>query len=354
MEFGLLSLTQRPNRDLADAWEQDLQEVVEADRLGFVEAWVTEHYGPYRGSKMIPFAELFLCKAAGLTKRIRLGPGIRALPLFHPVQVATEAATCDHLSSGRYMAGFGAGEAGRDVAGNLGLGSSSERYDRMFEAIDLILRCWTEPEAFNFEGRFYHCHDVLINPKPLQQPHIPVALACSRSDSTLQYAAVHGFKPLIGWFDPPPGLGEAAQIFMDAGKEAGTNPRRADIRMPRFVHVAETTKKAWEEVQEWQPHLERRKQLFAWQFRRLVPEGGSIEDVTLERMADNGAIFVGDPEAVYQGIKDMYDEVGGFGVLLLQTGWRDDGPREERFRTLRLFMEQVAPRLANLDPDASN
>src|SRR5436189_4130428 len=108
MEFGLLSLDERPNRVLADAWEEDLQEIVEADRLGFSEAWITEHFGPYR-SNMLPLADLFIAKIAGLTKQIRLGPGIRALPLFHPVQVATGAAVCDHLSGGRYMAVSGAG-----------------------------------------------------------------------------------------------------------------------------------------------------------------------------------------------------------------------------------------------------
>ena len=46
MQFGLLSLDERPNRSLADAWEEDLREVIEADRLGFQEAWITEHFGP--------------------------------------------------------------------------------------------------------------------------------------------------------------------------------------------------------------------------------------------------------------------------------------------------------------------
>src|SRR5207249_3728175 len=120
--------------------------------------------------------------------------------------------------------------------------------------------------------------NVKINPLPLQQP-LPAALACSRTDSTLQYAATHGMYPLISFFDPPAGLADMGQIFMDAGKEAGTDTRRADIRMPRFVHVAETSKQAWLEAQDWVPHMERRKQLFAWQFRRLVPPGGSLEDV---------------------------------------------------------------------------
>jgi alkanesulfonate monooxygenase SsuD/methylene tetrahydromethanopterin reductase-like flavin-dependent oxidoreductase (luciferase family) len=219
----------------------------------------------------------------------------------------------------------------------------------MFEAMDLIQRCWIEPEAFDYDGRFYQCKNVKINPLPLQQP-LPVALACSRTDSTLQYAATHSMNPLISFFDPPAGLADMGQTYMDAGKAAGRETRRGDIRMPRFVHVADTTKQARAEAEDWAPHLERRKQLFGWQFRRLVPPGGLLEDVTIDSMADAGSIFIGDPDTVYRGIKAMYDEVGGFGVLLLMTG-TDIGNPEDPFSSMRLFMEQVAPRLAKLDPD---
>ena len=352
MEFGLFSLTERPTRGPTEAWDEDLQEIVEADRLGFHEALISEHFLPFR-SNMLPFADLLICKAAALTKQIRLGPGIRALPVFHPVQVATEAAVCDVLSGGRYVAGFGAGgEGGGDVAKNLGIGELSERRDRMLEAIDLILRCWTEPEPFDFDGRFYHCTNVRINPLPVQQPHMPALLACSRTDSTLQFAAAHGLCPLISFYDPPSGLAEYGQIFMDAGRETGRETRRADIRMPRFVHVAESAKEARAEAEDYIPNLQRRKQLFPWQFRRLIPPDGTIDDVTLDSMMDAGSIFIGDPDTVYQGIRNMYDEVGGFGVLLLMAG-RDLGTREQRFRSLRLFAEEIAPRLAALDPDAA-
>src|SRR5207244_1799847 len=75
MKIGLLTLTQRPTRTPGAAWEEDLQEIIEADRLGVSEAWITEHFGPFR-SNMLPLADLFICKAAALTTQIRLGPGI--------------------------------------------------------------------------------------------------------------------------------------------------------------------------------------------------------------------------------------------------------------------------------------
>jgi hypothetical protein len=53
---------------------------------------------------------------------------------------------------------------------------------------------------------------------------------------------------------------------------------------------------------------------------------------------------------IYHGIKNVYDEIGGFGVLLLLAG-KDWDTREQRERSMQLFMSDVAPRLANLDPD---
>lgn len=349
MQFGIFSHDERNYGVAADAWDEDLREVRAADRLGFSEAWITEHFGAAR-TGIQTCADLFICKAAALTKRIRLGPGIRALPLYHPVHVATEAAVCDHLTRGRYMAGFGAGGERGNTAMNLGLGDVSERHDRMYEGIDLVLRCWSEPEPFDYDGRFWQCRNVKINPRPLQQP-IPAALACSRSDSTLQFAAARGMMPLFGFFEPPSAFREMAEIFLNAGQAAGRQPRRTDIRIPRYVHVSDSVHRARAEVRDsLTPLLERRKHDFPWQFRRLVPEGGTLDDVTFDYMADVGSIFVGDPDSVYQGLKGAYDEMGGFGVLLLMVG-KDAGTRQQRMRSMRLFMQQVAPRLAELDPD---
>ena len=70
MEFGLFSNDRRPDRTLGEAWDEDIREIVAADRLGFHEAWLSEHQTP---------AELIIAKAAALTSRSRLGAGGRPL-----------------------------------------------------------------------------------------------------------------------------------------------------------------------------------------------------------------------------------------------------------------------------------
>lgn len=154
MQFGLFSNGHRLNDVAKTSYEEDLAEIVLADKLGIQEAWISEHGSlvNFQRPDQMPSADLLICKAAGLTKQIRMGPGIRALPYYHPLQVATDMAVCDHLTNGRYLAGFGVG---------LGGGSKPQRGpvrgDRRamtHEAIDLILTAWTAPEPFDWHGEF--------------------------------------------------------------------------------------------------------------------------------------------------------------------------------------------------------
>ncbi len=139
MRFGLFSNGQRRNGVAKISYEEDLQEVILADALGIDEAWISEHgvFVSYHAPDQLPSADPFICKAAALTKRIKMGPGIRALPYFHPLQVATDAAVCDHLTDGRYMAGFGLGIGdGGGLRGKL----PAQQREMMREAIDIILK----------------------------------------------------------------------------------------------------------------------------------------------------------------------------------------------------------------------
>ena len=76
-----------------------------------------------------------------------MGPGIRPLPFFHPLQIATDCAVCDHLTGGRYMAGFG---VGINAQNNTQRGALTHDPRVMFrEAVDLILKAWEAPEPFD-------------------------------------------------------------------------------------------------------------------------------------------------------------------------------------------------------------
>src|SRR5947199_9599394 len=106
MQFGLFSESgYKLNPVSAEAFDEDLAEIVLADRLGYSEAWIAEPNTVRPNT--VTDANLMICRLAGLTKNIRLGTGIRSLPLLHPINVVREANMCDQLTRGRYMFGYG-------------------------------------------------------------------------------------------------------------------------------------------------------------------------------------------------------------------------------------------------------
>src|SRR5439155_4646814 len=170
MEFGLFSNGFRPHTTAAATYEEDLQDLIVADELGFRDAWISEHHGePVYVDKVdtLPIPELLMCKAAGLTKRIRMGPAVKVIHLYHPVDTAIQAAVTDHVTGGRYMFGFGSGFPSPLFSEERGL-PYDQRHPRLMEALDLILRCWSAKEPFDWDGAHWQAKAVTALPRPLQ------------------------------------------------------------------------------------------------------------------------------------------------------------------------------------------
>jgi alkanesulfonate monooxygenase SsuD/methylene tetrahydromethanopterin reductase-like flavin-dependent oxidoreductase (luciferase family) len=347
MNIGIFSNGERQNQIAKITYDEDLAEVILADELGIQEAWISEHgtFVTFHAPDQLPSAELFICKAAVLTKQIRMGPGIRPLPYFHPLQVATDAAVCDHLTNGRYMAGFGVG-LGSKTPQRGPLPGDTRAMAR--EAIEMILTAWTAPEPFDWKGQFWQGERLQIIPQPLTKPYMDVGMACSRSEGTLELTAQKGFIPLLSWLPPPKQVKEMIEIYQRAGSEARRAAPRSRVRVSRMVYVTDSVAQAKREL----GAVDLGAAKVTGRLNQYIPEGGTRDDLTMEYMIDRGAFFCGAPDTVYKQIEDFYHEVGGFGVLLLLAG-KDWGTREQRERSTRLFMSEVAPRLASLNPDAA-
>jgi limonene 1,2-monooxygenase len=370
MDFGLFSQHHRPSRGVADAYEEDLLEVVTADQLGYREAWISEHAFP---------AELFIAKAAGLTQSIRLGPGVRPLAIHHPLQVAIEANACDQLTRGRYQFGFGLGGplGGPRKMEQRGLGDDTQRRARMWEAIEFIRRAWTSPEPFDFEGAFWQGTGIKVEPPPFQVPHPPIAISTSGSQETLETAGREGFSLLLGPNDDAESVSEMLAQYSAASVQAGSPRPRGAVRLSRLVYVADDTPQAIADLRTTLgAQVETERELFRQHLERAAGNGlgeeayaqdpvlrtgsrvlaalGSDrpEALTLEALVESGYYLVGDPDTVAGHVRRLFAATGGFGTLLLLAG-RDLGTREGRVRSLRLFMEQVAPRLRELMPPGS-
>ena len=103
MEFGLFQNGFRPTTSAAQTYDEDLAEIVLADQLGFRDVWISEHHGePVYINKVdtLPIPELLMCRAASVTKNIRMGPAVKLLHLAHPLDIALQAAITDHMLHG--------------------------------------------------------------------------------------------------------------------------------------------------------------------------------------------------------------------------------------------------------------
>ena len=345
MEFGLFSNGERGNPVAKSTYDEDLEEVVFADEIGLGEAWISEHGTLLSWEKpdTLPCADLFICKAAALTRNIRMGPGIRPLPFFHPVQVATDVAVCDHLTGGRYLAGFGLGiGTGNGQRGEL----PGDRRVMMAEAIDLILKCWTAPEPFDWDGEIWRGRNWHIVPQPLTRPRPEVGIACSRTEGTLDLAARKGFLPLLSWTPSTEQVRQMLEIYMDGGN-GDIPPRRGRARVARVVYVAESDAQARKDLS----GVELGSAVKSGRLDHFVSNDGSRADLTMANLLKTDAFFAGSPDTVYAKLRNFHDAVGGFGTLLIIAG-RNWGTWAQRKRSWTLFMEEVAPRLAGLDADA--
>ena len=205
MRFGLFYEHQVPKPweegDERRVMEEALEEAELADRLGFECFWLVEHHfmDEYSHSSA---PEIFLAALSQRTERIRLGHGIiHSLPAInHPARVAERVSTLDLLSGGRVEFGTGEGSSQVELAG-FGVDPKLKR-EMWEEGVRVALRCMTEVPFTGHIGKYVKMPPRNVVPKPLQKPHPPVWLACSRRE-TIHLAAQLGMGALaFAFFDP--------------------------------------------------------------------------------------------------------------------------------------------------------
>ncbi len=353
MKFGVFSNGFRPHTTAQQTYDEDIHEIVLADELGFEVAFISEHHGepPYINKvDTIPTPELMMCKAAALTKRIKMGAGVKLIHLHHPLDVAIQAAVTDHLvGDNRFIFGFGSGFPRPLMCEERGL-TYDDRHARLRESLDFILKAWDTDEPFDWAGRYWHGKGVIALPKPLVRPHMPIATA-TESPDTVKFAGEQGFTLISAFLEGADFLRKKGDIYAAAARAAGhANPRR-NITASRIVWVADSRAQAIEDmrdavayevsVQEQRGFLKMLKQVFDLD----VPN----DRTAIEALVESGFYMVGEPDDVAAQVQDFWETSGGFGTFLTVCG-KDWATREKRERSMRRFAEEVAPQLAHLDP----
>ena len=352
MRFGaFLAPYHAPGDNPTLALERDLELIVRLDGLGFDEAWVGEHHST--GWETIASPEIFLAVAAERTRHIRLGTGVVSLPYHHPLMVADRIVLLDHLTRGRIDFGVGPGGHLTD-ARMLGIDPGMLR-PRMAEALDVVVRLFTETAPITVESDWFSLTDAVLQLRPFQDPHPPIAVTSMESPAGMLLAGRHGAGVLsLSVARGPRGPIDLAahwRLAEEEAERAGRSVSRSDWRLVVPLHLAETRREAFDDTREGAARhvLDYTEGITG----RPRPVPGPRE-LIVEQMVDAAGWIIGTPDDAVAAIERLQERSGGFGALLVVAN--DWAPPEKVHRSYELLARHVAPRfqgsLAGID--ASN
>jgi alkanesulfonate monooxygenase SsuD/methylene tetrahydromethanopterin reductase-like flavin-dependent oxidoreductase (luciferase family) len=347
-----------PDRDYTTILEEDQEAIVLADRLGFSEVFVGEHFSSW--SERITSPLIFLATLIPRTTRIVFGTGVINLPQLHPGTVAAHAAMFDHLCRGRFIMGIGPGGLVSDLE-LFDVGQAELRPQMVLESIDAILTLWSQDPPYEIPGRFWkisltnHIYPefkVGYIPRPYQRPHPPIALSILTPHSaSARTAGERGWIPVSGQFFHRRHLRGHWEKYAEGCEAAGRRPDPSVWRVSRSVLVTESEAEAEEYLADPDNGLSFYYRFFHFSFSELRKALHMVkpdlempdEDLTVDAIK-RALIIAGRPGRVLDQLVALRDETGPFGTLLM--GGHDwDRPAMWR-RSMELLATEVMPRLA--------
>lgn len=187
---------ERERQVLADCVEQ----AVYGEEMGFDRVWAVEHHGLERYAHMSA-SEIFLTWVAAKTSTIRIGHGVVCMPFQynHPVRVAERVGMLDVLSGGRLDVGGGRGSTRMEM-GMFGI-DPADTNPQLIEGLKFLADAWTKEEV-DWHTDLLDVGPAKILPRPVQTPHPPLYMACSKRDTVVQ-AAELGVGALVMGFAGP-------------------------------------------------------------------------------------------------------------------------------------------------------
>jgi alkanesulfonate monooxygenase SsuD/methylene tetrahydromethanopterin reductase-like flavin-dependent oxidoreductase (luciferase family) len=235
LKFGVFDHLDSDGTPLGEMLEKRLKLLEIMDREAFYGFHMAEHHSTPLG--WVPSPSVFVSAAIQRTKRLRIGPLVYVLPMYHPLRVYEEVCMLDHMSGGRFM--FGRGAA---LVEHQRYGIDPAHAPAMYHEAYAVIMKACEVDVLNFEGKYYGFKDYIVQNKPVQHPHPPVWYGAPNPDA-VGWAAPNGVNVVS--------LGPAARAraitdrYRKEWAELGRNA--SDIPMmgiTRHILVAPTDKEA--------------------------------------------------------------------------------------------------------------
>jgi alkanesulfonate monooxygenase SsuD/methylene tetrahydromethanopterin reductase-like flavin-dependent oxidoreductase (luciferase family) len=344
-----------PEKGAAE-YDSYLDQLTYAEELGFDAIGVNEHHQTAYG--LMPAPNLIASALIQRTQKVQIAVLGRALPLVsNPINIAEEFAMLDVLSKGRLIAGFVRGIGAEYHSTGVNPAFSHERFH---EAHDLIVKAWTTPGPFEFEGDHFRLRYVNLWPRPYQKPHPPVWIPSMGSRETVVWASAPERKyPFMVTFSPESAVVRYHNMYREAAQAHGYTASGGQLGWATPIYVAESDEQARDEAKAGIESLFNNFLSMPWEM--LLPPGytsnASMKATmklrpalgawprrqTIDELIASGTIVVGNPATVREKIARVREQTG-FDILiaLLQFGVLPDDLAR---RNMEMFAGEVMPKL---------
>ena len=348
----------------AHDYESYIDLLAQSEPLGFDGVCVNEHHQTAYG--LMPAPNLIASALIQRTKTIKIAVLGRALPLVNnPINIAEEFAMLDNMSRGRMIAGFVRGIGAEYHSTTVNPFYSHERFH---EAHDLIVKAWTQPGPFAWEGEHFNLNYVNLWPRVYQQPHPPIWIPSQGSIETIEWAADPSRKyPFLVTFSAREAVIKNLLAYKDQTQKYGYEAQSSLLGWAAPVYVADTVEKAMQESREaiealfndyltlpmemllppGYTSIESLKKIIAT--KKAIGRGGfggPNQRQTLERLMELGTVLVGTPETILNQIEQVKEKtnLGNF-VSMLQFGTLSN---ELTQRNQARFASDIMPKLQKM------
>jgi alkanesulfonate monooxygenase SsuD/methylene tetrahydromethanopterin reductase-like flavin-dependent oxidoreductase (luciferase family) len=328
--------------------------------LGFDGIGVNEHHQNAYG--LMPSPQLWAAALARRTRDVAIVLMGQSIALYNPpTRVAEEMAMIDVVSGGRLIAGFPVGTSmDTNYAFGANPGTLRERYK---ENHDMIIRAWTDPDMFSWNGKYNKVRYVNIWPRPIQKPHPPIWIPgggsvetwdfCAEYDYNYSYLSFSGYirgaALMNGFHNRVEELGRpfnpfqsafAQQICVADSFDEAENEyyEHAKYFFERCLHVYPGFADA--------PGYRTEATLRAGLRAQVGASGGAAIGKTFKEYVDEGFLVAGSPDQVTEQMEHLAKSLKvGHIFCLLHFG---NMPTAKCERSTKLFAEKVMPRLKHI------
>ena len=331
LDFAIFDHLDTNGAPLGSFLDERLRLIETIEQAGFGAYHLAEHHSSPLGMASSP--SVFLSAAIQRTSKIKLGPLVYVLPLYHPLRVYEEVCMLDHLSKGRFMLGVGRGGA---LVEHQRYGIEPTNASGLYhEAFAVIMRAF-ESDVLNFEGKFFNFKDFVIQAKPYQLPHPPIWYGAPTPDA-------------IAWAVPKAinvvslGPSTRALAISDRYRKDWRELGRAEADLPRIgitrhVVVAETDAQAEKIAKAAYPRW-REAMEFLWKRSGQDFLLKEIYPLEFEALQAIGHGIAGSPATVRDYVARLEREAG-INYLLCQMVFGDMN-FDDASHSIRLFGKEV-------------